>query len=291
MQNVRLHPADGVVLNIRHLRGEMKIRPGYEFPIFDDQGSYTLQLASAEILVDAASLAALMNRHVFAYDGAPLKDVEVEFEDGRIKQKGKMHKAVWLPFSMKADVGVTPDGRLRLHTHSMSALGIPATKLLDFFGLELDDVVSIEKRRGVEIKDDDVIIAPGSVLPPPAIEGRIASAAIAGAELRLVYAPRDGREPAALAPPDPRAPNYIYFSGSVIRFGKLTMTGADLQLIDADPHDPFDFSPPQYDRQLIAGYSKNTPQKGLKTFMPDFDDLGTVTSLTPQKTGPARGRE
>ena len=42
-----------------------------------------------------------------------------------------MHKGVWLPFSMKATVGATPDGRLRLHTESVSALGIPATKLLD----------------------------------------------------------------------------------------------------------------------------------------------------------------
>lgn len=288
MQNVHLHVDDGIVLNIRHLRGEMVPRPGYEHPVFDDMRSYTLRVATAEVRVDTASLASLMNRHVFAYDSAPLKDLEIEIEDGRLKQKGKMHKAVWLPFSMKADVGVTPDGRLRLHAHSMSAIGIPATRLLDFFGLELDDVVSIQKRRGVEIKDDDVIIAPGQVLPPPEIDGRIARAEIDGAELRLVYAPGNGHDPKPLMPPDRSAPNFVYFSGSVIRFGKLTMDGADLQLIDADPRDPFDFFPLKYDRQLVAGYSKNTPEKGLKTYMPDFDDLPAATSSAPQKTAPAR---
>ena len=31
--------------------------------------------------------------------------------------------------------------------------------------------------------------------------------------------------------------------------------------------------PPATTRQLVAGYSKNTPAKGLKTYMPDFDEL------------------
>jgi hypothetical protein len=51
------------------------------------------------------------------------------------------------------------------------------------------------------------------------------------------------------------------------------MHGADLQLVDADPRDPFDFYPAKYRAQLIAGYSKNLPNGGLKTFMPDFSDL------------------
>jgi hypothetical protein len=51
------------------------------------------------------------------------------------------------------------------------------------------------------------------------------------------------------------------------------MSDADLQLIDADPRDPFDFFPAHYDVQLVAGYSKNTPAKGLKTYMPDYGDI------------------
>ena len=81
------------------------------------------------------------------------------------------------------------------------------------------------------------------------------------------------RDPARLARPSPGARNYIYFGGGVITFGKLTMHDADLQLIDADPRDPFDFYPARYNAQLVAGYSKNTPAKGLKTYMPDYDDL------------------
>ena len=74
----------------------------------------------------------------------------------------------------------------------------------------------------------------------------------------------------------------FYFSGSVIRFGKLTMTAADLQLIDLDERDPFDFHPAKYNDQLVAGYSKNTPAKGLKTYMPDFADLKPGLDLRPR---------
>jgi hypothetical protein len=48
------------------------------------------------------------------------------------------------------------------------------------------------------------------------------------------------------------------------------MSDTDLQLIDTDPKDPFDFFMARYNTQLVAGYSKNTPQGGLKTYMPDY---------------------
>jgi hypothetical protein len=51
------------------------------------------------------------------------------------------------------------------------------------------------------------------------------------------------------------------------------MADTDLALIDQDARDPFDFNLERYNVQLVAGYSKNTPNKGLKTFMPDADDM------------------
>jgi hypothetical protein len=34
------------------------------------------------------------------------------------------------------------------------------------------------------------------------------------------------------------------------------MTNVDMQWIDADPTDPFEFFPDRYNEQLVAGYSK-----------------------------------
>jgi len=79
------------------------------------------------------------------------------------------------------------------------------------------------------------------------------------------------RRPATL--PFPAAKNYLYFYGGSIRFGKLTMSDADMQLIDADPSTPFDFFPERYEDQLVAGYSRNTRRKGLQVFMPDYSRI------------------
>jgi hypothetical protein len=144
---------------------------------------------------------------------------------------------------------------------------------MDLFGLELDNLVRLRADRGVQVSDNDIYIAPGDALPPPEIRGHLRSAAVAGSTLVQTFTSPTGRQPAALHKPDSRAPNYIYFGGGSIVFGKLTMKGADLQLIDQDPRDVFDFSLADYKVQLVAGYSKNTPQGGLKTYMPDLNDL------------------
>ena len=51
------------------------------------------------------------------------------------------------------------------------------------------------------------------------------------------------------------------------------MAETDLELIDLDPNDPFDFSVDHWNAQLDAGYSKTLANKGLQAFVPDYDDL------------------
>ena len=55
-------------------------------------------------------------------------------------------------------------------------------------------------------------------------------------------------------------------------FGKLTMSDADLQIVGDRPG-AFEFFQREYKKQLVAGYSKNTPDHALRTYMPDFNDL------------------
>jgi hypothetical protein len=61
--------------------------------------------------------------------------------------------------------------------------------------------------------------------------------------------------------------------GGRLRFGKLTMDGTDMVIVDEDPSDPFDFSLDRYQEQLVAGYNRNTAVRGLIVHMPDFADL------------------
>jgi hypothetical protein len=127
---------------------------------------------------------------------------------------------------------------------------------------------------GIRADGDDLLIDTLAILPPPRTEGRLRQVAIAGQRLTMTMTgtAEPPKRPATL--PLPRARNYLYFFGGSIRFGKLTMSDADMQLIDADPSDPFDFFPARYEAQLIAGYSRNTPRHGLQVFMPDYARAG-----------------
>ena len=60
------------------------------------------------------------------------------------------------------------------------------------------------------------------------------------------------------------------------------MTGADLQLIDLDERDPFDFYPAQYNEQLVAGDPNKYAGEGTEDlYMPDFADLRPGLDLRP----------
>jgi hypothetical protein len=76
---------------------------------------------------------------------------------------------------------------------------------------------------------------------------------------------------------DPGASNFMLYRGGTLHFGKLFMTNAEMLVVDADQHNPFDFDNPRYQRQLVAGRSKTLPDLGLEVWMPDAASLSRVS--------------
>jgi hypothetical protein len=272
MKNVHMHMTERVVLKIHSLRGVLlrtdKSRP----PVFDDKASFVIRIDAGEIAMSTASLTALMNDYVFNYRKAPIKELEITTDEkGRLEQEGVLDKGVDVPFKVKAILMPTPDGRIRVKAKSIKAAGLPVKGLMGLLGIEMDDMVKIQAGRGIAVEDNDFILDPQQMLPAPRIRGNVTAVRIEADQVVQVFG--KGPAPGRRLCPYSRYPNYMYFRGGNLRFGKLTMAGADLALIDQDPKDPFDFNLDHYNDQLVAGYSKNTPNKGLKTFMPDADEL------------------
>ena len=133
----------------------------------------------------------------------------------------------------------------------------------------MDALFKVDPGHGVTVDGNDLLLDPASLLPPPAMHGQIT--AVRDREGRARSGVRTGRAAGAFTAAD--AKNYIYWRGGQLAFGKLTMTETDLELVDEDPRDPFDFSVDRWNEQLVAGYSKITPDRGLKAHMPDYNDL------------------
>ncbi len=274
MQNVLYHVDDRVTLRISHLRGALLPTKPDVPPWFDDPKSFSLAIDSGEVAIDPASLTALLNRYVFNYKGSPISDVKVTIEKGKLKQKGTLHKGVGLPFTIFADLSSTPDGRLRLHPTSVKVAGISVKGLMHAFGLEMENLVKLRPGSGVEVKKDDFLLAPTGMLPPPTIKGLVTAVRLDDDEIVQVLggSKREGWHE-RLHPSDPKAENFMFYRGNVLRFGKLTMADADLQIVDADPKDYFDFYLSHLNEQLVAGESHNQFDFGLVTIMPDYSDL------------------
>ena len=170
---------------------------------------------------------------------------------------------------MEGAVDVTPNGRIRLRADSMRSLGIPVKPLMKVFGIEMDDMMKVKPGHGVIVENNDLILDPEQLVPPPRIRGKVTAVRVTDAGLVQTFGSGERRR---LSPPA-ISQNYIYWRGGQLRFGKLTMSETDPELIDDDPSDPFDFSVDHWNDQLVAGYSKNTPDRGLKTHIPDYSDL------------------
>ncbi|HEX8281696.1 MAG TPA: hypothetical protein VF551_09975 [Chthoniobacterales bacterium] len=272
IRNVNFRVDDQLVLEIRSLRGQLlSAKPGKP-PTFDDRESMLMKIEAGEVAMSTASFTHLMNAYVFNYPGAPLTNIAVSTEGDLLRQTATMHKTV--PTEMTGTLAALPDGRIRFRPNAIKAAGVQAKGLMDALGLKTGKLVKGTDPRGVSIVGDDMIMNLDLLLPPPRVRARVTGVRIEGDRIVQTFGPKEGAEaPPELTPPDASARNYMYYRGGVIHFRKMTMHDADMQVVDATPEDPLDFSLEHYFDQIVAGQSRNTPSGAQVTTVPDYHEL------------------
>jgi hypothetical protein len=218
--------------------------------------------------MDSSNLANVLNSYIFARPDSPLTELSVVVEKGRLKVKGKLHDKRDIPFETEGTLIPTADGKLRLHSEKIIAMHVPVKGLMDLFGIALDKLIKEGKVPGVEAQGDDLILDLEQILPPPHIEGKVVSVRIEGENIIQVFGGSDAKPVKNI-----RSGNYMAYKNNRLRFGKLVMNDTDLIIIDMDPKDPLDFFLDHYKEQLSAGYTKTTPDSGLRVFIRDYNKL------------------
>ena len=271
MRNVNFYVTPNASLRIRHLRGAMLPLNGNAV-VFDDRKSFVIHMDYAEIGLAGPDLSNLLNTVVFAYRGAPLRRLKVRMAGTHLVQTGVLHKVIDMPFEITSEPSVTSEGLIRLHPVRMRILGVDGNGLMRAFGLSLEKILDLKKAKGVSVKGNDLFLDPTALLPPPAIEARLSSIRIEGNELVQVFG-----TPAAAIPlprPDTVAPAFMYYRGGTLRFGKLLMTDAEMQIVGLDKNEFFGFDLDRYKQQLVAGYSRTLPSFGLEVYMASAETVG-----------------
>lgn len=268
MRNVNFHFTDRIAVRINSLDGSLTTNRG-AFPIFDDKDSFNLRIDSANIRVSTTALTNDLNDYVFSRHDAPLTKLVVATKGNELVLKGVLTNKD-IPFESDGTVAATSDGQIRVHALKVKALHLPVKGLMDLVGLDTAKLIDTKKIKGVTADKDDLILDPQQLFPPPQMLGQLRSIQIESGAVTLIFG-SEGQQRTVSSRCGGR--NFQAFRGGAVRFGKLTMNDTDLELIDVDPSDPFDFSIDHYQDQLIAGYSKSTKRGGLCVYMPDFNKL------------------
>jgi hypothetical protein len=276
IRNVTYHYSEPVAVHISQLQGELVPTKAGAIVFFDEKNSFNLRLSYAEISISCTALAQVLNENVFSSSDAPIKTLNIESKNNQLIMKGKLPQKADVAFETVGTLSADPDGRIRVHSDHVKAAHLPVKGLMDLLGLDIAGLIDTKKIHGITVEKDDIILDSEQILPAPHIKGKVKGVRIHGNDIVLTFGAPGPSNFAAKQPG-----NYMAFRHSDMRFGKLTMHDADLIMIDMDPADPLDFYLDHYQDQLVAGYTKSTPQYGLRAYTRDYDKLKKPAHRTP----------
>lgn len=254
LQNVRFKWSDKVYVDA----GDMAVRA---VPVegntvdFDNLGSFLLTLQQSTVLIRPQVLEGMLNESIFNYPGSDLRDLKVELkvEDKAyaLKLTGKVDIATWIPFSMVADLAVdTKTNTLVMKMDHLKIFGfLPATEIVKGTPLHLDKFISLPPNKSLMIDDNDIMVKPFGLFPPPRVTGTMSAVTVDQAGIRLTFSG------SPIAAPKSTARNYVYLRGGESQFGHFCMVDTDVLVLDQDPTTPFGFS--------LARYSELIPRSNV----------------------------
>lgn len=274
LKNVFLRVDPEIGAQIKYMSGRLEPKRKGDPVIFDDPTSFIFHVAQGELEIDNENITRLKNKYTFNYPDAPIKEVNVEFTPGKVRMSGKMKQLIWVPFSMEGTISPTPDGKLMLVPSDIRTAGIPVKSMLDLLGLTTSKLLSVSAERGLHFEGNNAILDPSKLFPPPQMQGRVIAAEVLQGKMKLIFQGPEPVPPPRMAP-DPQASGYMHCYGGQFLIMNELQRGAELQMVDMNPANPFDFYLGEYKRHLKAGYVKVANDQGtLITLMPDYAQLG-----------------
>lgn len=271
----RVHKEVGA--QIEDLFGELaSVNPSH--PVnFDNVTSFNVVVHQGKLTLDSKNMNNLMKYFVLNYPEAPLSEMEQTIEAGnRLTIKGKMKQAgIKVSFEMSGSIRATPDGLMMLTPDSIKTIGLPSKGLLDFLGIETQGLINLNEQRGMKIVGNSIIMYPGKMFPPPAMQGRVSRVETEPDKLIIYFDDNTKLSRPPLPINDPEIKNYQHVYGGAVRLiGNETHENANLLMVDMDQSNIFDFSIGEYYNHTIAGVVNAINRSGtLVTYMPDYNDI------------------
>ncbi len=264
--NLMLRKGPSFRFYVRWLRGKMARSHRNVNPSFDDPESFFLDIETGVLRANIGDIANYLNAS--GLTNSPLKNVTLSGNGDQIKLTGVLHKVIPLPVEVNGTIGATPDGRIQVHITKLNVLKVPFKALLGGFHIKVSDLVAAGDVPGLQVSGDDLFFDTQKLLPPPHVRGHLTQAHIVNPDFEAIY----GNAQADVTRVE-QWRNFLRLRDGSIDFGKLTMHHVDLIMIDISKDPWFDLDLSNYQKQLVNGYTRMTPEAGLQIFMPDLRDV------------------
>jgi len=254
LQNVRFKWSDNVYIDA----GDMALRAvplDGSTVVFDDLETFRMVLQRSTVRIKPDVLQGMFNEAVFNYPGSRIRDLTIAIVDSDgerlLKLSGKVNMVVWIPFSMFTRLSVDRrTNTLVMDVDHLKVVGLPATKLLKWKPLSLESLIALPPNKSLTVRENQIMIKPFGLFPPPRIDGRMSRVALDGNILQLEFS----------GPPIPapksNAKNYVFLRGGNSQFGHFRMLDTDVLILDRDPRTPFAFS--------LVGYTSLIPRSDIE---------------------------
>lgn len=251
------------------------VNPGSEL-VFDDLKSFIVKVHNGTVRISPKTLQGMFNESVFNYPGSNLRNLSVSIEQAgqanRIKLAGSLKYFLWIPFEM--DTNLKVDSRtntLVISVYQLKAFGfIPATWLIELKPFNLQKLLPLPENRYLTVRQNLMMVKPFGLFPPPRIDGKMTSIAVLPRMIQLSFS---GNEPAISSA---GGVNSITVKGGNPQFGRIRMMGADVQVNDRNPGDPFRFSLLNYLNYLPTSQVKLRSNGGATLLMSDHESIPDI---------------
>ena len=231
--------------------------------IFDDPTSFSLTPLKGSVVLDSGKLEALLNKKVFAFKGATLKNIKVKTAKNTLTLSGQLiRKGVWVPFVLKGDIKLQDGHILNYTPWQVITDGEDATKVLKAANVEIDELLTVDAP-GAKLIGSTVVLDTLKLFPPPTLHLNIESAVMEDRGLVLSFDNGSSGETALLKDSD----SYILIKGGDVKFMKAIPTDASVQVMSNSADAELDFHLYGYRDQLSAGHLKLKEDGGILAYL------------------------
>lgn len=225
-------------INIPHIDADLYDKTPQDPLDFKDMKSLGMRINNGVLSLSANDLTSTV-KTLIAKETDMIKDFNINFTPGeRVQADIKVKKFLTFNVKIEGKVSAQPTNNMVRLTPDKISLGkIPVKGLLDFFGLEIGEIVKIGKPNGSFFTSgDSIYFGPTQLVTNPTLDAHVTDVRTGMGSLSIMLGDSAKYQPKVLHGAD----NYLRLRGGNVNFNGFNLQDADVSLLDGTPNDPFD---------------------------------------------------